>query len=174
MSDNEISNTKPYILRDHQPGDMGWIASRHGAIYAQEYNWNGRIESYVCKACADFIEKYDPSTEHCWIAERDGRPVGSIALINDRESEGTAKLRFLFVEKEARGLGIGRRLIQECIRFAREKGYKRIDLWTQSILIGARRLYKDAGFVLVKEEEHLDFGPRLIGELWQLVISDGE
>ena len=144
------------------------MVSRHGTIYAQEYGWDISFEALVAEITAQFIKSYDPSREHCWIAEVDGEPVGSIFLVNG--SDEVAKLRLLIVDKKARGLGVGRALTEQCIRFARDAGYTSITLWTQSILVAARKIYQDAGFVLVATEPHRSFGQSLIGETWELQL----
>lgn len=162
----EPSPAPAFILRSHRPGDMGWVTQRHGALYAEEYGLNDRMESYVAEVVAKFLREYDPAREHCWIADRDGVPVGSVFLV--RESETVARLRLLIVEPKARGLGVGRRLVAECIRFARQAGYQEITLWTHSILTAARRIYATAGFQIVETEEHDEFGPMLTGETWTL------
>jgi DNA-binding MarR family transcriptional regulator/GNAT superfamily N-acetyltransferase len=154
-----------FLLRSHRVGDMGWVISRQSIAYADEYGWDISYEALVAEICAQFIKNYDAPREHCWIAEADGRPLGSVFLV--RASDEIAKLRLLLVEKEARGLGIGRALVEQCVRSAREKGYKKMTLWTQSILVAARKIYQDAGFTLVASEPHRSFGQSLIGETWE-------
>jgi DNA-binding MarR family transcriptional regulator/GNAT superfamily N-acetyltransferase len=154
-----------FLLRSHRVGDMGWVISRQSIAYADEYGWDISYEALVAEICAQFIKNYDASREHCWIAEADGQALGSVFLV--RASDELAKLRLLLVEKEARGLGIGRALVEQCIRAAREKGYKRMTLWTQSNLVAARKIYQDAGFALVASEPHRSFGQDLIGETWE-------
>ena len=156
----------PFILRSHRPGDMGWIASRHGALYSEEYGLNHMMEAYVADVVAKFLREFDPAREHCWIAERDGTSVGSVMLV--KESDDTAKLRMLIVEPKARGLGVGRALVEECIRFARRAGYREMVLWTHSILTAARRIYDSVGFEIIETETHDEFGPELLGETWRL------
>jgi DNA-binding MarR family transcriptional regulator/N-acetylglutamate synthase-like GNAT family acetyltransferase len=159
----------PYLLRTHQPGDMGWVVHRHGAIYAREWGYNAEFEALVARICADFLDHFDPSGERCWIAERHGAIVGSVFVV--RKSKTVAKLRLLLVEPAARGLGIGRRLVDECVRFARDAGYRTLTLWTQSDLDAARSLYKQAGFRRVHKEAHHSFGKDLVAETWELTLT---
>jgi DNA-binding MarR family transcriptional regulator/GNAT superfamily N-acetyltransferase len=158
----------PYLLRTHQPGDMGWVIHRHGVLYAAEYGWDERFEALVAQIAAEFIQKFDAKRERCWIVERDGAIVGSVFLV--KKSDRVAKLRLLLVEPSARGLGIGGRLVDECVRFARQAGYRKITLWTQSILDAARGIYRKAGFQVVKRERHQSFGHRLTGETWEMSL----
>ncbi len=157
-----------FVLRSHRIGDMGWVVASQARAYAQDYGWDISYEALVAEICAQFVRNFDPSREHCWIAEINGEPVGSIFLV--KATDELAKLRLLQVEKKARGLGVGRALADECVRFARENGYKKITLWTQSILLAARGIYARAGFRLVKEEPHHSFGVDLIGETWELEL----
>jgi len=158
----------PFLLRSHRVGDMGWVASRQGIAYAEEYGWDISYEALVAEICAQFVKSYDPSREHCWIAETGGEPVGSVFLV--KSSDKVAKLRLLMVERKARGLGVGRALVEQCIRAAREKGYSKMTLWTQSCLLAARGIYKQAGFRKVAEEKHHSFGVDLVGETWEMEL----
>jgi len=164
----EPDKPKSYLLRDPEPGDLGWIVSRHGALYALEYGWDERFEALVAEIVAQFARNRDPEHERCWIADAGGEPVGSVFVM--KTSPNIAQLRLLLVEPTARDLGIGRRLIDECIRFARRAGYKRLRLWTQANLKAARHLYKETGFELIEQEKHTKFGPELTGETWELKL----
>ncbi|HKE56686.1 MAG TPA: helix-turn-helix domain-containing GNAT family N-acetyltransferase [Pyrinomonadaceae bacterium] len=157
-----------YILRLPQAGDMGWVVQANGTLYAQEYGWDESYEALVAKIVADFVKNLDAKKERCWIAEKDGQNVGSVFLV--KESDQVAKLRLLIVDPKARGLGIGKRLVAECTRFARQAGYKKITLWTNSVLLAARKIYQQAGYKLVKEEKHHSFGHDLVGETWELEL----
>ena len=158
----------PYLLRPHQPGDMGWVVHRHGALYAQEYGWDETFEALVAEITAKFIRHFDPKRERCWIAERDGEIVGSVFLV--QRSKTVGQLRLMYVEPKARGLGIGSRLVDECVRFARQVGYRKVVLWTNSVLDAARHIYEKAGFRLIHSEPHTSFGHDLIGETWELAL----
>lgn len=175
LGDYEMSEPSPDLaastgrgieLREPRAGDLGWIVHRHGVLYAQEYGWNEQFEGLVAQVVAQFVQRFDAARERCWIAEIDGRIAGAVFLIKD--SDRVARLRLLYVEPEARHLGIGGRLVEECISFARNKGYGKITLWTNSVLVAARKIYERYGFRLVHEEPNERFGPRLTAQTWEL------
>jgi GNAT superfamily N-acetyltransferase len=149
---------------------MGWVVYRHGVLYAQEYGWDEQFEALVADIVAKFIQQFDPKRERCWIAEKDGQNVGSVFLVKHPELAGVSKLRLLLVEPQARGLGIGARLVHECIRFARQVGYQKLTLWTNDCLHAAKHIYEQTGFALVQSERHHSFGHDLVGETWELEL----
>jgi DNA-binding MarR family transcriptional regulator/GNAT superfamily N-acetyltransferase len=163
--------TPSVLLRPFRSGDLGWVLARHAALYAEEYGWGRAFELLVAGVIAEFLRNFDPAREACWIAEADGEPVGSVMLVN--AGDDVAKLRLLLVEPRARGLGVGRRLVEECVRFTRDAGYRKITLWTQSVLGGARAIYRRAGFSCVAEESHRRFDVDLVGETWELELGTG-
>jgi DNA-binding MarR family transcriptional regulator/GNAT superfamily N-acetyltransferase len=165
----EEKTANAYLLRQHSPGDIGWVVQRHGELYWREYRYDERFEALVAKIAGDFIENLDPTRECCWIAERNGENVGSVFLV--QKSRTISKLRLLLVEPSSRGLGIGGRLVAECVRFARAAGYKKMILWTQSELLAARAIYQKAGFRLVGKKRHQDWGRSdLVAETWELKL----
>ena len=157
-----------FLLRSHRVGDMGWVVSSQASAYAEEYGWDISYEALVAEICAQFIKNYNAAREHCWIAEVDGEPVGSVFLV--KGSDEVAKLRLLLVDKKVRGLGVGRALVEQCVRAAREKGYRKMTLWTQSILVAARAIYQSVGFRRVAEEKHHSFAVDLVGETWEMEL----
>jgi DNA-binding MarR family transcriptional regulator/N-acetylglutamate synthase-like GNAT family acetyltransferase len=165
----DVAGAAPFMLRHHRPGDMGWVVWRHGLLYFQEYGYDERAEALFAGIAAKFIEKFDPAREACWIAEKDGENVGSVFLV--KKSQKVAQLRLLLVEPSARGLGLGKRLVSECVGFARRVGYRKIVLWTQSELTAARNIYQNAGFKLVGEKKHDSWSRKnLIAETWELKL----
>ncbi|MGH7659353.1 MAG: bifunctional helix-turn-helix transcriptional regulator/GNAT family N-acetyltransferase [Vulcanimicrobiaceae bacterium] len=159
----------PYLLRTPDPGDIGWVISRHAALYAQEYGWDQSFEVFVGDIAINFLRNFDPKRERCWIAERAGRNAGCVFLV--KKTDEVAQLRLLLVEPDARGLGVGRRLVEECIAFARRSRYKSIVLWTNDILHAARHIYENLGFKLTEAEKHHSFGQDLVGQYWELALS---
>jgi DNA-binding MarR family transcriptional regulator/GNAT superfamily N-acetyltransferase len=165
---SEECRREPYVIRPLKVGDIGWITHRQGILYSQEYGWDATYEALVAEILAGFVKNFDSTSEHGWVAERAGAISGSVFLV--RASADLAKLRLLYVEPTARGLGLGMRLVQECIDFARMKGYKTLTLWTNDVLVSARRIYQAAGFQLIKEERHHSFGKDLVGQTWDLAL----
>jgi len=161
--------TPKVVLRSHRPGDMGWVVERHGALYWEEYGWDESFEALVAGIVAKFITHLDSERERCWIAEVDGERAGCVFCV--KKSKTVAKLRLLFVEPRARGLGVGSRLVDECIRFARAAGYRDLVLWTNDVLVAARRIYERADFQLVESERHTSFGKKLVGQNWRLRLT---
>ena len=156
------------VLREPKPGDLGWVVARHAELYAQEYGWGENFEGICAQIVADFVSKYDPKRERCWIAEMDGQNVGSVFLVKD--SETIARLRLLLVDPVARGRGLGTRLTDECVRFARQSGYRGITRWTHQVLTAARRTYERAGFRLTSSEKRKSFGQDVVSEHWDMTL----
>ena len=158
-----------YVLRAPLPGDLGWVIQKHGAVYADEYRWDGSFEALVARIVADYAEQHDAQREAAWIAEVDGAPAGCVFCV--RKSDTTGQLRLLLVDPAARGMGIGARLVAECVSFARRAGYAELMLWTNDVLAAARRIYEQAGFRLEEEERHRSFGHDLVGQTWRLPLT---
>lgn len=168
LIEREPARERRYALRPHQPGDMGWVVERHGALYAAEYGWDSHIEAITAEIVGAFLKNFDPAREHCWIAEMDGNRVGSAFLVKD--SDDVARLRLVLVEPRARGLGLGRDLVRQSIAFARKAGYRRITLWTHGVLTAARAIYQKEGFQLTRQWVHDDFGKPEPSESWELEL----
>lgn len=162
----EPAPTRTIVLRDPKPGDMGWVVQQHGEIYASEYGWNSEFEAIVASIVSKYLKDFQPDSEKCWIAELDGERVGAVFVV--RKTASVARLRMLILNRQARGLGLGGRLVDECIQFARSKGYKKMQLWTNSCLDAARALYAKRGFRLLRSEPYHAFGHDLVGETWEL------
>ena len=177
MAGDAPTPSAAYLLHPHRPGDIGWVVARHAALYADEHAFDTSFEALVARIAADFIEHFDARREACWIAERGGVNVGSVLLVQARDEathrpiEGVAQLRMLLVEPAARGLGLGKRLVEECERFARRAGYRKIVLWTHANLLAARAIYGAAGYVLTSSAPHHSFGHDLVSETWELALS---
>jgi DNA-binding MarR family transcriptional regulator/N-acetylglutamate synthase-like GNAT family acetyltransferase len=166
--ERETPAHRRYVLRAPRPGDFGWIVKRHAELYALEYGWTEPFEGVCAQIVADFVNKFDKTRERCWIAEMDGENVGSIILA--KETESVARVRLLLLDPKARGLGLGARLVDECITFARRTGYKKITLWTHRVLVAARHIYENAGFKLTRSERHRSWGKQVVGEHWDLAL----
>ena len=164
----EKPGKRPYTLRDPRRGDFGWIVSRHAALYAEEYGWTEPFEGLCAQIVADYVNNYDASRERCWIAEMDGENVGCVMLVKD--SDEVARIRLLLVDRQARGLGLGRRLVDECVQFARAARYKKITLWTHSVLAAARHVYEKAGFTLTASEKRVSWSKDVVAEFWDLEL----
>ena len=169
-----VDTREPVVLRPHRIGDMGMITARQAIVYAEEYGWNDGYEALVARVTADFIENFEPGKEYCWVAERNGTMLGSVFVVRHRERPGVARLRLLYVESSARGLGVGRKLVQECTRFAKSAGYHTLTLWTQSILKSAHRIYEAEGYALVHEQPNHMFGKDLVSQTWELDLTESK
>ncbi|MEW6768911.1 MAG: helix-turn-helix domain-containing GNAT family N-acetyltransferase [Pseudomonadota bacterium] len=165
---NNENPRREITLRNHRPGDMGWVVQQHGALYAREFGWDISFEGLVAEIVAQFLKDFDPQCERCWIADMDGKQAGSVFLV--KHTNEVAKLRLLIVDPAARGTGLGKRLVDECTSFARARGYRRITLWTQSMLLAARGIYESAGFMCIESKPHRSFGRDLVGETWELTL----
>ena len=166
----QSDGTSAVLIRTHRPGDLGWILDRHGVLYAEEYGWGTAFEAIVARVVAEFAGAQEPAREACWVAELEGRRVGCVMLVRHPEREGVARLRLLLVEPEARGLGVGRALVDACTSFAKAAGYRRVTLWTQSVLAAARAIYARSGYVKVSEAPNTNFGTGLTAETWELEL----
>jgi len=166
----EVSRSGSVLIRKHRVGDVGWAIERHALLYFAEYRWNEEFEALVAMLFARFASKHDEARERFWVAELDGERVGCVFVVRNEENPAAAQLRCLLVEPQARGFGIGRRLVEECIAFAKSAGYARVVLWTNDVLVVARRIYEAAGFKLIKEEPHHSFGHDLVGQVWSLEL----
>jgi DNA-binding MarR family transcriptional regulator/GNAT superfamily N-acetyltransferase len=171
QGDGLPATARTVVLREPGPGDLGWVVARHGSVYAAEYGWNAEFEGLVARIVADYAAGHDPRREAAWIAELDGEPVGCVFCV--ARDDTTAQLRILLVDPAARGLGIGARLVAECLRFATAAGYESMMLWTNDVLTSARRIYEAAGFRLVDEEPHHSFGQDLVGQVWERRLDAG-
>jgi len=170
LSEEPRESAQTLVIRTHRIGDIGWAIERHAQLYAEEFHWNEEFEALVAKLFARFASEHDPAKERFWVAELDGERVGCVFVVRNEEDPSAAQLRCLLVDPKGRGLGVGRRLVAECIEFARSAGYPRMMLWTNDILVSARRIYEAAGFVLAREERHRSFGHDLIGQIWTLEL----
>ena len=170
LSDPQRPSSDGLVIRTYRTGDIGWAIERHARLYAEEYGWNEEFEAFVAKLFARFANEHDPAKERLWVAELDGERVGCVFVMRNEEDPSAAQLRCLLVDPKGRGIGVGGRLVAECIAFARSAGYSRIMLWTNDVLVSARRIYEAAGFALVKEEHHHSFGHDLVGQVWTLAL----